>query len=214
MLTYYAPIPPSLDFAAAAALPAALETAARALDQLGVGHGMVLLVNGASGSVGSAATQLAVARGARVIGTASPANHEYLRSLGAEPMAYGKGFVDRVTAISADGVNLALDVAGSGVLPELIGLAGGAEHVLTVADYAGAREHRVRFSSGDEGRALYVLDQIGDLIESRRFAQPVVRAFPLAQVAKAHRLGESGHVRGKLVLLVGQGRQPTAEPAR
>jgi len=65
----------------ASALPAAVETATRALDQLGVKNGSTVLVNGASGSVGGAAVQLAVARGARVIGTASPANHEYLRSL-------------------------------------------------------------------------------------------------------------------------------------
>ena len=76
VLSDYAPIPPSLDFPGAAALPAAIETAARALDQLGVGSGSTLLISGASGSVGSAAVQLAVVRGARVIGTASPANHD------------------------------------------------------------------------------------------------------------------------------------------
>ncbi len=115
VLSYFAPIPPSLDFAGAAALPAAVETATRALDQLGVGSGSTLLVNGASGSVGSAAVQLAVVRGARVIGTAGPANHDYLRSLGAEPVAYGEGLVDRVRALAPDGVDTALDVAGSGV---------------------------------------------------------------------------------------------------
>src|SRR3977135_3811455 len=77
-LSYYAPIPPSPDFPGAAALPAAIETATRALDQLGARSGSTLLINGASGSVGSAAVQLAVARGARVIGTASPANHDPL----------------------------------------------------------------------------------------------------------------------------------------
>ena len=125
VLSYYAPVPPSLDFPGAAALPAAIETAWRALDQLGVASGSTLLVNGASGSVGSAAVQLAVARGARVIGTASPANHEYLRSLGAQPVAYGQGLAGRVRALAPGGVDLALDVAGSGVLPELIELAGG-----------------------------------------------------------------------------------------
>ena len=122
VLSSYAPIPPSLDFPGAAALPAAIETATRALDQLGVGSGSMLLIKGASGSVGSAAVQLAVVRGARVIGTASTANHEYLRSLGAEPVAYGEGLVERVRALAADGVDAALDVAGSGVLPELIEL--------------------------------------------------------------------------------------------
>src|SRR5580692_2193329 len=201
VLSYYASIPPSLDFAAAVALPSALETAARALDQLGVEHGSLVLINGASGSVGSSAVQLAVARGARVIGTGSPANHEYLRSLGAEPVAYGEGLVERVRALAPDGVDVALDVAGSGVLPELIELAGGAGHVITVADFGGAREHGVRFSSGDAGRALYALGEIGELIESGRLSLPVAQTFPLAQVAQAHRVGEQGHVRGKLVLL-------------
>jgi NADPH:quinone reductase-like Zn-dependent oxidoreductase len=144
-----------------------------------------------------------VARGARVIGTASPANHDYLRSLGAEPVAYGDGLTGRVRALAPDGVDLALDVAGSGVLPELIELAGGREHVITVADFVGAREHGVRFSSGDAGRAVHVLGEIGELIESGRFSLPVAQAFPLVDVAQAHRVSEDGHVRGKLVLLVG-----------
>jgi NADPH:quinone reductase-like Zn-dependent oxidoreductase len=203
VLSHYAPIPPSLGFAGAAALPAAVETATRALDQLGVRGGGTLLVNGASGSVGSAAVQLAVVRGARVIGTAGPANHEYLRSLGAEPAAYGEGLVERIRTLAPDGVGLALDVAGSGVLPELIELSGGPEHVVTVADFAGAREHGVVFSRGDTGRAVHALAGIGRLIEDGRFSPPVVRTFPLAEVAEAHRAGEAGRVRGKLVLLVG-----------
>jgi NADPH:quinone reductase-like Zn-dependent oxidoreductase len=203
VLAYYAPVPPSLDFAAAAALPAAIETATRALDQLGVTSGAVLLVNGASGSVGSAAVQLAVARGARVIGTASPANHDYVRSLGAEPVAYGEGMADHVRALAPGGVDLALDVAGSGVLPDLVELAGGPEHVITVADFAGAQQSGVRFSRGDSGRALHTIGEIGALIESGRFALRVGRTFPLAEVAEAQRVSEHGHVAGKIVLLVG-----------
>jgi NADPH:quinone reductase-like Zn-dependent oxidoreductase len=209
VLSFYAPIPPSLGFAGAAALPATIETATRALDQLGVeadaGSGGTLLINGASGSVGSAAVQLAVVRGARVIGTASPANHDYLRSLGAEPVAYGEGLAGRVRALAPDGVDAALDVAGSGVLPELIELAGGPEHVVTIADFGGAQEHGVRFSRGDAGRAVHALAEIGELIESGRFSLPVARTFPLAEIAQAHRAGEDGHVRGKLVLVTGPG---------
>jgi NADPH:quinone reductase-like Zn-dependent oxidoreductase len=205
VLSNYAPIPPSLGFADVAALPAAVETATRALDQLGVGSGTTLLVNGASGSVGSAAVQLAVVRGARVIGTASPANHEYLRSLGVEPVAYGQGLLERVRALAPEGVDAALDVAGSGVLPELIELAGGGgnrAHVVTIADFAGAREYGVRFSSGDAGRALHALAGIGELIESGRLSLPVAQTFPLAQIAQAHRVSEDGHLRGKLVLVI------------
>jgi NADPH:quinone reductase-like Zn-dependent oxidoreductase len=203
VLPHYAPIPPSLDFAAAAALPVAVETSARALDQLGVRSGETLLVNGASGVIGRAAVQLAVARGACVIGTGSLGSHETLRSLGAEPVAYGDGMAERVGALSPGGVDRALDIAGSGVLAELVKLTGGPQHVVTVADFAGAQEHGVRFSRGDSGRALYTLGRIGDLIESGRFSVPVGQTFPLAAIAEAHRAGETGQVRGKLVLLVG-----------
>lgn len=140
---------------------------------------------------------------ARVIGTAGPANHDYLRSLGAEPVAYGGGFVERVRALAPDGADVALDVAGSGVLPELIGLAGGPGHVVTVADFSGAQEHGVAFSSGDADRAVHVLAEIGELIEAGRFSFPVARTFPRAEIAEAQRVSEQGHVRGKLVLLVG-----------
>lgn len=203
VLSHYAPVPASLDFVDVAALPAAVETAARALDQLGVTDGTALLVNGASGNVGSAAVQLAVARGARVIGTASAHNHDLLHSFGAEPVSYGEGMAGRVRVLAPDGVDRALDVAGSGVLPDLIGLAGGADHVVTIADFFGAREHGVRFSRGDEGRALYVLGQIGDLVEAGQLRLPEVRTFPLDDVADAQRAGESGAGHGKIVLTVG-----------
>jgi NADPH:quinone reductase-like Zn-dependent oxidoreductase len=126
-----------------------------------------------------------------------------LRSLGAEPVAYGDGMAERVGALSAGGVDRALDIAGSGVLVELVQLAGGPQHVVTVADFAGAQEHGVRFSRGDSGRALYTLGQIGGLIEAGQFSIPVGKTFPLTDIAEAHRAGETVAVRGKIVLLVG-----------
>ena len=90
------------------------------------------------------------------------------------------------------------------MLPELIELAGGAEHVVTIADFGGAQEHGVTFSSGDAAsRAVHALGEIGELIESGRFSLPVAQTFPLAEVAEAHRVSEQGHVRGKLVCFVG-----------
>lgn len=203
LLADYAPIPPALDFAGAAALPVAVETAVRTLDLLGVGAGTTLLINGAAGGVGSAAVQIAGSRGARVIGTASPNNHEYLRSLGAEPTTYGEGLVQRVREIAPEGVDAALDAAGGGALPALVELAGAPEHVVAIADYAGAQQTGARFSGGmGTERAVQALKEIGDLIESGRFSLPVMRTFPLDQVGEAQRLSEAGHVRGKLVLVV------------
>ncbi|WP_284740036.1 NADP-dependent oxidoreductase [Amycolatopsis sp. RTGN1] len=203
LLTFRAIIPPSLGFVDAAGIPVALETATRSLDQLHVTAGTTLFVNGASGGIGSTAVQLAVARGARVIGAASARNSGYLSLLGAEPVTYGEGMADRVRALSPDGVDTALDVAGSGVLPELIDLAGDAKNVVTLADFAGAEQHGVHFSNGFvDGTGFHALATVGELIEAGKFWLPVDRTFPLAGIADAHRTSESGHVRGRLVLIV------------
>jgi len=202
LVTHRAPIPPSLGYVDAAALPVALETATRSLDELSVGGGISLLINGAAGGIGSTAVQLAVARGARVIGTASTANHDYLRLLGAEPVTYGDGMAERVRALAPEGVDAALDVAGNGVLPELIDLAGGPENVVTLADFEGSEKHGVRFSTGQQGHAFHALTEIGALIEAGRFWLPVERTYPLDEIAEAHRASERGHVRGRLVLVI------------
>jgi NADPH:quinone reductase-like Zn-dependent oxidoreductase len=203
LMTIRAVIPPSLGFIDAAGLPAALETATRALDQLGVSSGSTLFVNGASGGIGSTAIQLATARGARVIGAASVANHNYLRLLGAEPVTYGDGMAERVRALAPGGVDLALDVVGNGVLPQLIELAGGAQNVITLADFDGAKEHGVHFSNGyADGNAFHALVEVGELIGTGRFWLPVDRTFPLTAIADAHRVSQHGHVRGRLVIVL------------
>lgn len=199
----YARIPPSLDFASAAALPVAVETAVRTLDLLGVGPDTTVVINGGAGGVGSAAVQIARARGARVIGTASEGNHDYLRSLGAEPTAYGEGLEQRVRELAPDGVDAALDAAGGGALPALVALAGSPDRVVTIADYQGAQETGVAFSGGmGTGRAVHALGEIGQLIEAGEFSLPIAQTFRLDQIGKAHEASETGHVRGKLVLLV------------
>jgi NADPH:quinone reductase-like Zn-dependent oxidoreductase len=203
LLEQWAPIPSSLDSAGAAALPVAVETASRTLDLMQVGEGQTVLVNGAAGAVGIATVQLARERGARVIGTASPGNHEYLRSYGAEPTTYGARLAERVRAIVPEGVDRAIDDAGGGALPALVELAGGPEHVVTIADYEGSQQTGVTMTGGpDSVRAWYALAQAAELVEAGRFSLPVAQTFPLDQIGEAHALSETGHVRGKLVLLV------------
>src|SRR5690349_7096426 len=181
----YAPIPPSLDFAQAAALPVAVETAVRTLDALGVGSGTTVLINGAAGGVGSAAVQIARARGARVIGTASEQNHEYLRSLGAEPTTYGEGMVERVRALAPDGVDLAFDTAGKGGIPDLIALTGDPARVATIADF-GAAALGVKVTGGAEGRAPGALDEAARLVDAGRLHVPVQQTFTFAEAPEAH----------------------------
>jgi NADPH:quinone reductase-like Zn-dependent oxidoreductase len=201
LLAHYARKPPELSWEEAGGFPVAVETAARTLDLLGVGEGQTLLITGAAGGVGTAAVQLARLRGARVIGTASERNHEFLRSLGAEPTTYGDGLVERVRALAPGGVDRALDTAGRGALPDLIELTGDAGNVVTIADF-GAGKLGVRVSSGGGAeRAYHALAEAAGYAQEGRFSLPVERTFSFADAPEAHRVSEAGHVRGKLVLV-------------
>ncbi|GAA4682969.1 NADP-dependent oxidoreductase [Frondihabitans cladoniiphilus] len=203
LLSIYAVIPVSLGFVDAAGLPVALETATRGIDQLNVTDGTTLFINGASGGIGSTAIQLAVARGARVIGAASAANQNYLALLGAEPVVYGDGMVDRVRKIAPDGVDVALDVVGNGILPELIELTGTAQNVITLADFDGSKKYGVHFSNGfEDGHGFHSLATIGALIEAGKFWLPIDKTFPFTGIAEAHRVSETGRVRGRLAVIV------------
>jgi NADPH:quinone reductase-like Zn-dependent oxidoreductase len=195
LLDRWAHKPAELPWEEAAGYPVAVETAARVLDLLGAGK--TVIVNGAAGGVGTAAVQLARERGARVIGTASEANHDFLRSLGAEPTAYGPGLAERVRALG--GADLAFDAVGFGALPDLIQITGSPDNVVTIADYT-AEEHGVRVS-GTGGAGDYALAEAADLAAAGRFRLPVERTFTFDEAAEAQRLSEAGHVHGKLVLV-------------
>ncbi|MCX4676273.1 NADP-dependent oxidoreductase [Streptomyces sp. NBC_01433] len=196
-----APKPDGLSWEEAAALPVATETASRVLDELAVAEGDTLLLHGAAGAVGSAAVQLATARGATVIGTASPANHDYLRVLGAVPVAYGDGLVERVRELAPQGVDAVFDASGRGELPDSIELRGGTtDRIVTIAD-ADAQKLGVRFSAGGTGPSAARLTRNARLAALGELRVPVARTFPLADARAAHELSEAGHVRGKLVLL-------------
>ena len=201
VLTAWAPKPAALSWTDAAALPLAAETAARALAAVDVRPGATVLVNGASGGVGGAVVQLAVARGLTVIGVAGPANHGYLEQLGATPVSYGEGLVDRVRRVAPDGVDVAVDVAGSGVLPELIALTGDPSAVVSVADFD-APAVGARVTSGAEGRRWDVLPEVADLVTRGRWRVTVQQVHPLVEAAAAQAVSEQGHVRGKLVLVL------------
>ncbi len=194
--------PAELSWEVAAALPVASETAFRTLELLKVTIGETLLVHGAAGVVGSLVAQLAVADGVRVIGTASEANHEYLRSLGAIPVSYGDGVFDRVREAAPQGVDAVLDTSGSGVLAASVELVGGTERVVTVVDPAEAGAVGVRFSGGGDGvRVAQGLAAGLGLFRAGTLDLPIRAALPLAEAAAAHELSEHGHGRGKIVLL-------------
>ncbi|GHF66854.1 NADPH:quinone reductase-like Zn-dependent oxidoreductase [Amycolatopsis bartoniae] len=160
----------------------------------------VILVNGASVGVGSAAVQFAVERGTTVIGVAGPSNQNYLVSLGAIPATYGPGHVERVRARARTGIDATVDIAGSGVIPELVALTGDPCRVVSIADLS-APEHGARVSTGF-GRQ--------NPRPPRRRAPGRGRAahparhtnLPLTQTAAAHVVNATGHVRGRIVITV------------
>jgi NADPH:quinone reductase-like Zn-dependent oxidoreductase len=203
VLRNFAMKPAGMSFEEAAGLPVPVETAVRVLELLDVGSGQTLLVNAAAGGVGSAAVQFARARGLTVIGTASPSNHDYLRSLGATPTTYGIGLPARVKDLAPNGVDAVFDAAGRGALPDLIEITGDAAKVITIADPQ-AEQYGVRYASGrgSGDRAWHALPEAAELWEQGKFTMPIAQTFPLADGAQAHALSEEGHVRGKLVLLV------------
>jgi NADPH:quinone reductase-like Zn-dependent oxidoreductase len=197
--------PGPLGWEEAAALPVAAETSYRALEILAVRPGETLLVHAAAGAVGVIAVQIAVARGLKVIGTASEANHELLRSLGVTPVVYGDGLVERVRAVAPGGVDAALDGAGRGdALAASIELTGGKDRVVTIADAMGAARLGVRFTSGAGGEARHrpAFEEALALFAAGKLRVPVHRVYPLDQAAEAQRESERGHVSGKIVITV------------
>lgn len=191
--------PPDLSWELAAALPVAGETALRVLDELGVRSGETIVVHGASGAVGSLAVQLAKARGAEVIGTASAESQDAVRSLGATPVLYGDGLVERVRAAAPKGVSAAFDAAGRGALPALVELTGGTSRVITIADPE-AERYGVHFSSGGGGDRVPVLKELVDQLAAGALKITIASTFPLSAAAKAQAISEAGHARGKLIL--------------
>lgn len=192
--------PASMTWAEAAAAALSSETALRGLEDLGVDDGTVLLVEGASGGVGSAAVQLARALGATVVGTSSLRNADYVRRLGALHAEYGPGIAGRVAALGVGRVTAVLDTAGAGSLAELVTLVADPAQVVSVADF-GAAQVGARVVR-DEPRALRALELVARLHEEGRLTVELASVAPLSDAATAHRLSETGHVRGKVVIAV------------
>jgi len=192
--------PSSLSWDQAGGLPLAGLTALQTLDRLHLVAGETVLIHGAAGGVGSLAVQIAHARGARVIGTASSTNHAFLTSLGADDATdYGDGLAARVRGLAPGGVDVVADFVG-GVLDTTVAvLAPGGRHA-SVADPAvlGAGGLWVWVRPDAAG-----LGELADLADAGHLAVPVARVFPLDQVAEAFTESRTGHVRGKIVLHVG-----------
>ncbi|MEN2422940.1 NADP-dependent oxidoreductase [Streptomyces rimosus] len=189
--------PAALDWQQAAGLPLAGLTALQSLDRVGLAKGETVLVHAAAGGVGSFAVQIAVARGARVIGTASERNHAFLRSLGAEPVTYGDGLADRVRKVAPDGVDAAVDFVGNGVIDVSQELLRDTSRVASIADSEVKHKggHMVWVRPDHAG-----LTALGDLADAGKLTVHVDTVLPLSEAAEAFRRSQEGRTRGKIVL--------------
>lgn len=194
--------PAGLGWAEAAALPLAGLTAWQALTRgMQVGEGDTVLVHAAAGGVGSFAVQLAKMSGARVIGTGSQAGHDYLRSLGAEPVAYGRSLHESVRSLAPDGVSAIVDLVGGETLERSAQLLGPQGRIVSIRDpqLAGKFGGRYIFVRPDSS----ALGRLAELAADGKLSVRIQGTFLLEDAAEAQALIEDGHVHGKLVLEIG-----------
>ncbi|MFY7067493.1 NADP-dependent oxidoreductase [Nocardiopsis changdeensis] len=193
------PRPDALPEAEAAALPARGQGAVMVLEALGVGPGDTLFVNSAAGGLGSAIVRLALLRGAdRVIGAASERHHGHLRALGAVPVTYGDTMVEQVRAVAPDGVDAGYDARDDASLRQVLEIVGAPERVLSMV----SPDAPARFGTAavDGVRSAERLASVVGLYERGEYAVELREVLPLAEAARAHRILDSGHGRGAVVL--------------
>lgn len=202
------PKPPALAWEQASGLMLTGATAVHALTVVDASPGDTVLLHGAAGGVGIIATQIALDRGARVIGTASEANHDFLRGLGAEPVRYGDGLLERVRALAPDGVDAAVDAVGTPeALQVSLALVTRATRCTTIVASKAAFDAGIHVLGGAPGadpgteirRAARL--ELVDRVAAGTLEVVVAAVYPIAAAADAHREVMGGHVRGKVVLV-------------
>jgi NADPH:quinone reductase-like Zn-dependent oxidoreductase len=200
VLNAWARKPASVDWAVAGAAGVVVETSERVLRLLGVNANSILFIAGGAGGVGAVATQMAVARGATVIASAGDGNQDYLREIGATPVVYGDGMVDRVKALPYERIDAVFDVTGKTPVEDLVSLAPEPSQVVSIANF-GAAEAGIRVTGGGaDSDPVRALSEGADLLEHGKLVINV-QTFPFDRAAEAYRLSMGGHVRGKLVLV-------------
>jgi NADPH:quinone reductase-like Zn-dependent oxidoreductase len=194
------PKPAGLDWDVAGSLYVAGTTAFAALRAVGAEPGDTVAVSGAAGGVGSIVVQLLRARGASVIGIASEANHDWLRSVGVIPVAYGDGLADRIRAAAPDGLNAFIDTYGADYVDLAVELGVPVDRIDTIINWAAVDKYGVKAEGNAAAGTIDVLAELAEQAAAGTFEVPNAGAYPLDKVQEAFRELEQRHTRGKIVL--------------
>ncbi len=195
------PKPPAVSWEVAGSFFVVAATAYAAVRAVSAGPGDTVVVSAAAGGVGSVVVQLLRIRGAQVIGLASPANHHWLASVGATPVAYGEQVSDRIRAAAPKGIDAFIDLYG----PEYLDLAAelGVDHarVNTIISFQRAAELGVSAEGSSTASTPEVLTEMIEYVAEGKITVPIARTYPLDQVRAAYEELEKRHTHGKIVLL-------------
>ncbi|WP_104117762.1 NADP-dependent oxidoreductase [Arthrobacter sp. B1805] len=193
--------PRNVSWAEAATMPLAGLTAYQSLRAVDATEGDTVLVHNGAGGVGTYAIQIAKVWGARVLATASEKNHDFLRSLGAEPLTYGEGLGERLAHAAPEGLDAVVDFVGGQDWIDSLAHLQSPERIASVTDTAvkdkGGRYIFVRPNPSD-------LLALTELVEAGHVRPILAESFPLERAADAFRSSIDGHVRGKIAVTVGE----------
>jgi NADPH:quinone reductase len=194
--------PAELSWQVAGALYVVGVTAYAAVEAVGAGPGDTVVVSAAAGGVGSVTVQLLTTRGADVIGIASAANHDWLRSVGVTPVSYGDGLAERVQAAAPGGVDAFIDTFGPEYIDLALQLGVAKDRINTIIAFAAAKEYGV-MSQGSQSPpdVRAVLAEMAELVANGKITVPIAATYPLSDVRAAFAELANGHTRGKIVLI-------------
>ena len=193
--------PRNVSWEAAGSLFIVGTTAYAAIRAVSLQQGDTLAVSGAAGGVGSIVVQLAVREGAKVIGLASPAHHQWLRSHHVIPVTYGEGAEERLRAASDDHLDAFIDTFGADYVELALGLGVRPERIDTIINFVAVEKYGVKAQGNAEAASATVLADLAQRIERRELEIPIARVYPLANVREAYRELEQRHALGKIVLV-------------
>ena len=192
--------PAGVSWEAAGSLFVVGATAYAAVRSVNLVPGDTVVISGAAGGVGSVAVQLASQHGARVIGLASEAHHEWLASHGVIPLVYGDGVADRIREASGDHVDAFIDTFGGGYVEMAIGLGVAPDRIDTIIDREAAQKYGTKSDGNAAAATAEVLAELAGMIAEGRLEIPIAKTYPLTEVREAYRDLEQRHTLGKLVL--------------